>query len=154
VRTSRELRKGCVSPPSTPELFLKYLRALRRRNYIGFSVVVQETGDIAGVVNVSEIVQGVFQSGYLGYYAFHPHAGQGLMREGIRQTINYCFAELKLHRLEANIQPENSRSISIVQSLGFSLEGYSPCYLKICGKWSDHERWAILREQWQSQQER
>jgi len=142
------LHKGWVSPPSTPELFLKYLRALRRRNCIGFLVVMQETGDIAGVVNVSEIVQGVFQSGYLGYYAFAPHAGQGLMREGVSQVIEYCFSELKLHRLEANIQPENVRSISMVRSLGFSKEGFSPRYLKIGGKWRDHERWAILKEQW------
>jgi len=148
VRRSRELHKGWVSPPSTPEKYQEFIRSLRRKNAVGFLVLSKETGDLAGVVNVKEIVRGVFQSGYLGYYAFHPHAGQGLMREGIRQTINHCFAELKLHRLEANIQPENARSISIVKSLGFSLEGYSPHYLKICGKWRDHERWVILREQW------
>lgn len=148
VKKSRSLHKGFVSPPSTSEGYQKFLRSLRKKNTVGFLVSLPETGNLVGVVNVTEIVHGYFQSGYLGYYAFSPYAGQGLMREGISQVIVYCFKELKLHRLEANIQPENARSIRMVQSLGFTKEGYSPRYLKICGKWRDHERWAILREQW------
>jgi ribosomal-protein-alanine N-acetyltransferase len=70
------------------------------------------------------------------------------MFEGMRLVITHCFAELKLHRLEANIQPENARSIALVRALGFQREGFSPRYLKVGGKWRDHERWALLSEQW------
>ena len=48
-----------------------------------------------------------------------------------------------LHRLEANIQPDNAASIALVRSCGFAREGYSPRYLKIGGRWRDHERWTI-----------
>jgi len=66
----------------------------------------------------------------------------------MRQVLAHCFRRLKLHRLEANIQPGNSRSIALVRSLGFENEGFSPLSLKVCGKWRDHERWALLSERW------
>ena len=44
----------------------------------------------------------------------------------------------------ANIQPANAASIALVKACGFAREGYSPRYLKIGGRWRDHERWARL----------
>jgi ribosomal-protein-alanine N-acetyltransferase len=70
------------------------------------------------------------------------------MREGLIQVIDHGFKTLKLHRLEANIQPMNKRSIDLVAGLGFELEGLSPRFLKICGRWRDHERWALRAEIW------
>jgi ribosomal-protein-alanine N-acetyltransferase len=103
---------------------------------------------MVGVINVSEIVGGVFRSGYLGYYAFVPHARHGFMGEGLALVITEAFRRRRLHRLEANIQPANRRSIRLVRALGFRREGFSPRYLKIFGRWRDHERWAILVEAW------
>ena len=64
----------------------------------------------------------------------------------MRLLFRHAFGELKLHRLEANIQPQNQRSIELAKRSGFRREGYSPRYLKIGGRWRDHERWAILAE--------
>lgn len=147
VRQSRKLHKGLVSPPDSVEKFRRYLDTLRSGKRESFFVVVRDSDSLAGLINVSEIVRGAFQSAYLGYYALEPHAGSGYMREGLRQVIQHCFRELKLHRLEANIQPGNQRSIRLVRSLGFRKEGFSPRYLKVCGRWRDHERWALLADQ-------
>jgi ribosomal-protein-alanine N-acetyltransferase len=103
---------------------------------------------MVGVVNVSEIVRGPFRSAYLGYYGFVPHNGQGYVTEAMRIVIAKVFGLLKLHRLEANIQPTNRASVAVVHRLGFRREGYSPRYLKVGGRWRDHERWAILKEDW------
>ena len=146
VRRSRALHKGLVSPPADLERFKQYVKSQRLANRQGFLVVAENSSELVGVVNVTEIVRGPFQSAYLGYYAFVPLAGRGLMFQGMRLVIRHCFGELNLHRLEANIQPENLRSIALVRALGFRREGYSPRYLKVCGKWRDHERWAILSE--------
>lgn len=146
VRRSRALHRGLVSPPANSEAYARYLRSLRKSNQVGFLVVPEGSAEIAGVINVSEIVRGAFQSAYLGYYAFEPFAGTGLMCLGMQKVIRHCFGELKLHRLEANIQPENLRSIALVRKLGFQREGYSPRYLKVCGRWRDHERWALLAD--------
>lgn len=109
-----------------------------------------ETRELIGVVNVSEIVRGSFQSAYLGFYAHVAHAGQGLMKQGLAQVVSLAFRVHRLHRVEANIQPGNEASRQLVRRLGFRLEGRSPRYLKIGGRWRDHERWAITREDWRA----
>ena len=96
------------------------------------------------MINLNEIVRGAFQSAYLGYYIGTPYAGQGYMMEALKLVIEYAFNELRLHRLEANIQPQNAASLALVKRCGFRKEGFSPRYLKIDGDWRDHERWAIL----------
>lgn len=146
VRHSRKLHKGLVAPPATAERYRAYLNGLRADNREGFFVVVKQTDSLAGVITISEIVRGAFQSAYVGYYALEPHAGAGYLREGLQQVIAHGFGKLKLHRLEANIQPGNERSIALAKGLGFTREGYSRRYLKVCGRWRDHERWALLAD--------
>ncbi len=69
------------------------------------------------------------------------------MHDGLRLLLRIAFRRLGLHRIEANIQPGNDASVALVRGAGFQREGYSPRYLKIAGRWRDHERWAILAEQ-------
>jgi ribosomal-protein-alanine N-acetyltransferase len=145
VRASRELHHPWVAPPSTSKAFRDRLERSSQPNQRAFVVCERSSGEIAGVVNINEIVMGAFRSGYLGYYGFSRYAGQGIMREGLGLVIRYAFRSMKLHRLEANIQPDNDRSIRIARSCGLNREGFSPKYLKINGRWRDHERWAIVR---------
>jgi ribosomal-protein-alanine N-acetyltransferase len=148
VRRSRRLHRNLVTPPSTADAFERFVSSNRREDNANFLVVLSGSAELVGVINVSNIRRGLFKSAFLGYYGFVPHVGRGLMREGLSAVISYAFRRLKLHRLEANIQPGNERSIALVRDLGFRLEGYSPKYLKISGRWRDHERWAILAEEW------
>jgi ribosomal-protein-alanine N-acetyltransferase len=103
---------------------------------------------IVGAINLSQIFLGPFRSAYLGYYIGAAFAGQGYMTAGLQLMLEYSFRQLKLHRLEANVQPHNVASIALVKRAGFTREGYSRRYLKIGGRWRDHERWAILIEDW------
>ncbi|MEA2785675.1 MAG: [ribosomal protein S5]-alanine N-acetyltransferase [Candidatus Eremiobacteraeota bacterium] len=112
------------------------------------SLVARERsgGAVAGVVNLNEIVLGAFRSAYLSYWGYAGFGGRGLMTQALRETVRYAFDELGLHRLEASIQPGNTRSIALVQRAGFSKEGFSPKLLFIDGAWRDHEQWALLAE--------
>ena len=147
ARRSKKLHGRYVNPPLDAEQYAAYLERLTGPRYLGFFVVTP-TRELVGVVNASEIVLGAFKSAYLGYYGFEPHQGQGAMTAGLRRVVGGLFRNHKLHRLEANIQPDNEASIRLVKRLGFRLEGYSPRYLKIAGRWQDHERWAITSEEW------
>ncbi len=99
-------------------------------------------------------MRGSFNCAYLGYYGLAPHAGQGYMSEGLAQVLAAAFGRLRLHRVEANVQPANERSIALLRTAGFVREGYSRRYVKIAGRWRDHERWAILAEDWRARRRR
>ena len=140
VLRSRPLHRGYVVAASLSHEYRAYLRAARRANQESFFVVDGLSGELAGVININGIVRQAELSGRLGYYAFLPHAGRGLMRQGLTLVIARAFRELGLHRLEANIQPDNRRSIALVEGLGFRREGKARGFLKIGSRWRDHER--------------
>jgi ribosomal-protein-alanine N-acetyltransferase len=145
ARASRTLHKGWVAPPITPDAFADYMSRFMPPTGYGFVVVSPEPARLLGAINITDIVHGKFQSGYVGYFAFAGHERNGFMAQGLRDVVRHAFSRLRLHRLEANIQPENVASIALARSCGFNKEGYSPAYLKIGGRWRDHERWAIVR---------
>jgi len=146
VQRSRVLHRSWVVPPKTRKAFEAYVKRTTSDSHRGFLVVLQHSGEMVGVINLGSIIRGMLQGAYLGYYAFVPHAGTGLMREGMALVLKHAFQKLRLHRLEANIQPGNRLSIRLARSCGFVREGFSRRYLKVAGKWKDHERWAILAE--------
>jgi ribosomal-protein-alanine N-acetyltransferase len=149
-KRSRALHRSWVTTRFDNAMFDAYLKRARRADHACFLVRRIDDGAIVGVININEIIRGFFHSGFLGYYGFRPHAGQGLMHEGLELVLHHAFRKLKLHRLEANIQPGNESSISLVRRCGFRYEGLSLRYLKIAGRWRDHEHWAMTVEDWRS----
>jgi ribosomal-protein-alanine N-acetyltransferase len=144
VRVSADLHHPWMSLPTTPQDFRTYLgRFDDPLAAEGLLVCLRDTGAIAGCVFINSIIRGRFQSASLAYAAFAPTAGQGYMSEGLGLVVRYAFEQLRLHRLEAQIQPDNHASLKLVQRHGFRYEGYSPELLFIDGAWRDHERWAI-----------
>ncbi|HEX8976271.1 MAG TPA: GNAT family protein [Solirubrobacteraceae bacterium] len=148
MRASRSFHSPWATAPTDDERFSAYLADARRADFEAMLLCRDEDGAIVGFFNLSQIVRRGFQSAYLGYAVGKPFAGQGYMREGIQLVLRYAFLTLRLHRVEANIQPTNTNSIALARGAGFRREGFSPRYLKIGGRWRDHERWAILAEEW------
>lgn len=144
---SADLHSPWVSAPKTPNEFQRYIERIQQPNQEGLLVEV-DGKDIAGVFNISEIVLGCFQSAYLGFYGTIDYTGKGIMSTALKLVSQHAFKVMNLHRLEANIQPENKKSIRLIESNGFRKEGFSLKYLKINEKWCDHERWAMTYEDW------
>src|SRR3954466_2173166 len=122
VRRSRGLHRCWVGPPSTSTAFRDYVARMSLDSNRGFMVTEKQTGAIVGVININNIVRRNFQCGVLGYYVFEPHVGRGLMCDGLRLVLRHVFEELKLHRVEANIQSGNKASIALARKFGFVKE--------------------------------
>ena len=152
VRDSRGLHHPWVTPPASPDTFAAYVARASTAEFQGFLICRRSDGALVGVANLSQIARGLLQSAYLGYYGFVPFVRQGYITEGVGQVVSRAFGALALHRVEANVQPENLPSKAVVQRLGFRLEGFSPRYLKIAGRWRDHERWAMLSDEWRGRE--
>ncbi|WP_330460701.1 GNAT family N-acetyltransferase [Streptomyces sp. NBC_00820] len=147
VRESKDLHRPWLFPPDSDEAYASYAAALiEDPARAGFLVCEKDSGDLAGYININNIVRGGFQCGALGYGAFAHAAGRGLMREALDLVIGYAFGPLGLHRLEINAQPGNTASIALARGAGFRLEGFSPAMIRIDGAWRDHERWALTAE--------
>ena len=150
MRASRAFHRPWATAPTDDEAFDAYLTDSRRPDFEAMLVCRREDRAILGFFNLSHITRGSLQSAYLGYAVGSTFAGQGYMRDGIELVLREAFLTLRLHRIEANIQPGNQASIALARGAGFSREGFSPRYLKIGGRWRDHERWAILAEDWRA----
>ena len=146
---SKSFHHPWVTPPLTSQEFDEYWQQFQQSNQKSY-VACEESGTIVGVFHVSEIVRGAFQNAFLGFYGIKEYGGKGHMSAALKLVLKKVFEELALHRLEANIQPENTRSIQLVKKNGFRYEGFSPRYLKITGEWRGHEHWAITSEDYLS----
>jgi len=141
---SKHLHEPWISPPTNSQGYSQYLARTASSDHEGF-VLARYTDDaIVGVINLNNVVRGSFLSASLGYYVGAPYSGQGYMAEGLALVKNYAFSTMNLHRLEANIQPDNVRSTALVKRSGFQFEGIAPAFLYIAGAWRDHERWACV----------
>ena len=153
MRASRGFHRPWASAPTDEERFAAYLADQQRADFEAMLLCRREDRAILGFFNLSQITRRSLQSAYLGYAVGKPFAHHGYMREGIDLVLRRAFMTLRLHRVEANIQPGNRASIALAEGAGFRREGFSPRYLKIGGRWRDHERWAILVEDWRTRQD-
>ncbi|MCB9592629.1 MAG: GNAT family N-acetyltransferase [Sandaracinaceae bacterium] len=113
-----------------------------------FFVTPRGSDRVVGHVHFANVVYGAFQACHLGFGIDAELVGQGMMREAIEAGIAWVFAELGLHRVEANHRPENVRSGQLLRRLGFVPQGYARDYLHIDGAWRDHVLTALTNERW------
>jgi ribosomal-protein-alanine N-acetyltransferase len=147
-RASRRLFGTWTPPTLTVVQFRRNYKQWTRPGSLRFMICLEEDGRIVGDIALSQIFLGRLKSAYMGYSIGAPHAGQGYMQEAMQLALRYAFRTLKLNRVEANIQPGNRAFIALAQRMGFSLEGYSRRYLRLANAWRDHQRWALLAQDW------
>ena len=146
MRRSRALHRSWVQVPTSAKAFQRYVIEMNTTDDKAFVAIRTDTREMVGVVELQDIFRGDFQNAYLIYYVFEGQQLQGLMKAAVEQVIAKAFGPMKLHRLEANIQPDNTASIALVKACGFEKEGLSRQFLRKNGEWKDHERWSLLND--------
>jgi ribosomal-protein-alanine N-acetyltransferase len=124
------------------------LRTYRREARLGrsmpFAVVLD--GHLVGQITVASVVRGAAQSASVGYWVSEHVAGQGVMPSALSMVVDHCFGPVGLHRVEAQVRPENRPSCRLVEKLGFRQEGLHQRLLHIDGDWRDHLCFAVTAE--------
>jgi ribosomal-protein-alanine N-acetyltransferase len=132
----------------SPAAYRAMRQAVARRARLGTTLpfAIRVEGRLAGQVTIDNIVRGALRSGYLGYWIDRDVAGRGMASLAVALVCDYAFSEVGLHRVQADIRPENVPSQRLVERLGFSREGLLRRYLDIDGDWRDHLAYALLAE--------
>lgn len=134
----------------TRSSFRRRLRQAQRevRDDLGYAFLIfgQTPPTLLGGLNISNVRRGVAQTASLGYWIGAPYAGQGYMTDAVCAAANFAFASLRLNRLEAACLPTNVASARVLAKAGFTREGRARQYLKIDGKWQDHDLYALLHD--------
>jgi len=139
-----------VFPALSMREYKLYLKRINKGYTRGFFITRRSDNHLVGVININDIKYGSFCSGTLGYYLGIDYTGMGYMTEGINLLLGLVFNDFSFHRIEVNIQPENRPSKALVKRAGFKLEGFSTKFLKLDGQWRDHERWALISDEWKA----
>ena len=143
---SLDFHRKWIKLPVESDEFKRYLSRFDEKSAFFFVICDIHSGSIVGFVSLTGIEREPYHRARLGYGVFERYARMGYISDGLKQVVNFAFEILDLHRLEADIQRENSPSKRLVEKMEFTCEGVSPGFIQINGKWIDHERWALVSD--------
>ncbi|WP_164491662.1 GNAT family N-acetyltransferase [Staphylospora marina] len=127
----------------------RLIRNFEEGNTYGFGIFLRDSGALVGRISLSNVVRGAWENCTIGYYIDHSMQGKGYATEAVKEAVRFAFAEAGLHRVQAAVMPWNLASIRVLEKAGFRFEGMAKRYLRINGKWEDHNIYAITREEWE-----
>jgi ribosomal-protein-alanine N-acetyltransferase len=146
--TARDVHASYAARHS-PAAYVSMWRSLRRATRDGTHLpfAITYAGRLVGQATVGNIVRGSFNSCYLGYWVDRRYAGRGIGTIAVALVTDHCFRSAGLHRVEANVRPENTASRRLLEKLQFRAEGLHCRYLLIDGEYRDHEAFALTAEE-------
>jgi [ribosomal protein S5]-alanine N-acetyltransferase len=105
--------------------------------FYDLAVFRRATGELVGTVSAMDVLRGLSQSAFLGYAILNRHWRRGYGKEAVRAMLDVAFRDLRLHRVEAGVEPGNRRSIALARSLGLRREGLKRRAVFLRGRWVD-----------------
>ena len=99
---------------------------------------------IIGSVNLTGILRGSFCKANLGYKLDSEMVGYGYASEAVIHLLEIARNDLKLHRIEAHVIPENQPSIALLERLHFQYEGIEYQGVRINNTWRDMLRYSMI----------
>ena len=110
------------------ELLHKIVDGVQNGTSIRWAITIKPSLEFIGSTGFWRWNQPHFNA-EIGYELAPDYWGAGIMVEAIKPTLVFGFDTMKLHRVEANVEPNNKGSVRVLEKLGFQRE-------------------ALLRENW------
>lgn len=149
LKASRAAFRTLAPTNFTRQRFAEFVGNWQHDDARSFLICRHPDGVIVGSMGLFNIVRRQVKTSFIGYAVGAAYQREGYATEALQLVLSFAFRKLRLHRVEASIQPRNKPSRALAKRAGFKCEGLSRRLVKIGGRWRDHERWAILAEEWQ-----
>jgi ribosomal-protein-alanine N-acetyltransferase len=126
--------------PSYSGMLMQLNRELRALRSISLGIWLNENQDqvLIGQITLGGIIFGAMRGAHIGYWIDQRFANRGYTTRAVKLLTKFGFEQLRLHRIEINLRPENEASKQVAIKAGFLLEGARNNYLHIAGDWRDH----------------
>lgn len=128
-----------------------YLQSIRAgaasRQLFQWGIAPVAAGHIIGTCTLFQIDPHRHR-GTIGFALGRAHWGKGLASDAVTTAIRFAFEELELHRLEADPDPRNERSIRLLEKQGFQREGLLRERYEQDGELQDAVFLGLLRREW------
>ncbi|MDN3439711.1 GNAT family protein [Planococcus sp. APC 3900] len=121
-------------------------QARENREY-SVGIFEHETNKLIGHISVYSVKRMPFLSALVGYSIDEAYIGKGIATEAVKLMTAFGFEQLRLHRIEAYVSPENIGSIRVLEKTGFHQEGLLKEFLYINGEWKDHYYYAMIEDE-------
>lgn len=131
----------------TKEIIVSFSNRYEKDTGMAWAITLQETGAFIGTCSWESLDKHNF-SGEIGYDLLKDYWGQGYMTEALRPVIDYGFLNYNLNRIEAHTATINKASRSLLERLGFSLDGISRESAFFRGEFRDGCLYSLLRREW------
>lgn len=125
------------------------LKALPAGEHLRLGLALCESDDVIGTCSLFRLSPQCRRA-ELGYAMAHAYWGQGLMHEALSALLRFGFNTLDLNRVEADIDPRNTRSARSLERLGFIKEGRLRERWIVDDEISDTDLYGLLRRDWQA----
>ena len=146
-RTETNLYSEYPDIKSLKEAEEMYVRYMKPGSDTHFRVIIElnSTTESIGTIGFYNYITD-YRRVEMGYDLLKEYWGQGYMSEAVQAIIKYGFEELGLVRIEATVDPENIRSIKVLERNGFKHEGTLRKRYYYSGKWRDELFYGLLKE--------
>jgi ribosomal-protein-alanine N-acetyltransferase len=137
--------ENVTSLEEAKELYRKYIAP--RPNLFRLGLLMKATGDLIGTIGFYGIDR-VNKRAIAGADLKKEYWGKGLMSEALRALIRFGFNEMRLNRIEASTDPQNLRSIRLIERCGFRKEGVLRQRFYYKGAFHDDAIYSLLKKEW------
>jgi RimJ/RimL family protein N-acetyltransferase len=117
------------------------------RRFFQWGVQEIATGELVGTCTLFYLIP-AHRRAEIGYALARPRWGSGLGSDAVRTLVGFAFDTLGLHRLEADVDPRNARSLRLLERQGFRREGLLRDRYQVSGEIQDAVLLGLLRPEW------